>query len=295
MIRHAQVALPNGITLHTAACGDPARPLMLMLHGFPEFWAAWESVLPLVSTHFHAVAPDMRGYNLSSMPEGVSAYRAKHLVEDIKLLVEALGYRECVLVAHDWGGAVAWNAAVALPAMVKKLVIINSPHPETFRRGLAEDPVQQKASAYMNWLRAEGSEARLAENNFAKMKQFLTGTGQNVSWFTPQVEAQYQACWARGLTGAVNYYRASPLFPPTETEEGARGVTFAPAFVTVLMPTLVIWGMADTALPASLLDGLGRYVPQMQLEQVPGATHWIAHEQPARVAQLILQFAGASA
>lgn len=289
--RHAQVSLPNGITLHTASLGDPSHPLLLCLHGFPECWMAWTDVMPALAGRFHVVAPDLRGYNLSSMPAGVEAYRAKHLVQDIALLVQALGYSTCVLAAHDWGGAVAWNAAVALPQVFTKLVIANSPHPETFRRGLATDPAQQKASAYMNWLRAEGSEARLAENDFAKMVQFLTGAGQNIAWFTPDVAAAYKACWARGLTGAVNYYRASPLFPPTETEAGARGVTFPAEFVTVRVPTLVVWGMADTALPASLLDGLDTYVPDMTLVRVPDATHWILHEAPRAVAQAILAFA----
>jgi epoxide hydrolase 4 len=296
-IAHQFIDLPNGIRLHVASAGekskrptDANRPLMVCLHGFPEFWAAWEGVLPALGEDYFVVAPDLRGFNLSAMPPEVEKYRAKHLVEDIKLLIEALGYQTCVLVAHDWGGAVAWNFAVQHRAMVEKLVIINSPHPETFRRGLANDPVQQQASAYMNWLRAPGSEEKLAANDFAKMKQFLVGMGQAVAWFTPEVEAQYKACWTRGLTGGVNFYRASPLFPPTATEAGAKALTFPKEFVTVHVPTLVIWGMADSALPSSLVDGLNEFVPNMQLKRVEGATHWIIHEQPGLIIESIRAF-----
>ncbi len=276
-------SLPGGTRLHYASAGDAGRPLLLFLHGFPEFWYAWHAQLQRFGGDWFAVAPDLRGYNLSDMPDAVDAYKAKYLMQDIAELIATLGYRDCVLVAHDWGGAVAWQFAIKHPTMVRKLLIINATHPVPFAEGLARDPEQQAASQYMNWLRADGSETALAKDDFRVMEKFMLGMGVNPDWFDAQTRARYHACWSRGLRGGVNYYRASPLHPPTENEPGAAGITLDPANFRLTVPVRVLWGEQDRALRPALIDGLDRFVDDLSVTRVPDASHWIVHEQPQRV------------
>ncbi len=291
-IREGQFAeLSNGTRLHYASAGEPGKPLILFLHGFPEFWYAWHEQLAEFGRDHYAVAPDLRGFNLSSMPQDVSAYKARHIIEDLRLFTGQLGYDKFDLVAHDWGGAVAWNFAIALPGLLKRLVIVNAPHPYLFMRALAHDPAQRKSSGYMNWLRSEGSEAALAKDGFALMDGFFNGMGQpRAGWYTPELREKYHACWARGLSGGVNYYRASPLHPPTEDHPGPLKLDLKPEDFRVTVPTRVIWGENDMALPKTLVDGLEDVVPDLRLVRVPDGTHWVVHEQPALVNRLLREF-----
>ncbi|TFV98677.1 alpha/beta hydrolase [Oxalobacteraceae bacterium OM1] len=283
--------LPNGMRLHYASAGEKGKPLMLFVHGFPEFWYEWEAQLKEFGSDHFAVAPDLRGFNLSGMPANLADYKAKHIVDDLRLLAAHLGYDKFVLVAHDWGGAIAWNFAIALPQLLHKLIIVNAPHPYLFMQALADDPEQQKASGYMNWLRAEGSEEALAKDDFALLEKLLNGMGQSPTpWFTPEVRAKYHACWVRGLTGGVNYYRASPLHPPTDSNAGPLKLQLNPADFRVKVPTRVVWGEADIALPKSLLNGLDDFIDDLKIERIPEGSHWIVHEQPERVNRLIRGF-----
>lgn len=284
-------ALSNGTRLHYASAGQAGKPLILFVHGFPEFWYEWEAQLREFGGDYFAVAPDLRGFNLSDMPADVSAYKARHIVDDLRLLAAHLGYEKFVLVAHDWGGAIAWNLAIALPQLLHKLIIINSPHPYLFMKALAADPNQKASSDYMNWLRAEGSEQALAKDDFALMDGFFHGQGQPAApWFTDEVRAKYHACWSHGLTGGVNYYRASPLHPPTDDHPGPLRLQMDPKDFHIKVPTRVIWGEADVALPKTLLDGLDQLIDDFKLERIPEGTHWVIHEQPQRINALIRGF-----
>ena len=287
------VRLPNGTRLHYASAGERGKPLLLFVHGFPESWFAWENQLQHFGGEYFAVAPDLRGFNLSDMPPDREAYKARYIVEDLRQLIAELGYQQCIVVAHDWGGAIAWNLAIALPQLLHQLIIINAPHPYLFMQALAHDPVQQAASAYMNWLRADGTEGALAKDDFKLMDDFFTGLGVSaMSWFTPQVRERYHACWARGLHGGLNYYRASPLYPPTVDDPGACRLVelMQPADFTVTVPTRVIWGMADTALPPTLLDGLDRFVADLTIERIADCSHWVVHEKSDQINRLIRGF-----
>ena len=307
MITLSQVSLPHGITLSCRSAGDVGRPVLMFLHGFPEAAFVWDSLLEYFSQPenggYRCIAPNLRGFERSSAPAEASAYRPKHLVQDITALIalETAGTpsdRLACLVAHDWGGAVAWNLAASQPQWLAKLVIINSPHPATFLRELQHSPAQQAASAYMSFLVRPDAETLLAANDFARMWPFFTAMGAAEGleeWLTDAVKAQYREVWLQGLTGPLNYYRASPLRPARD-EAAVDGVTNAaigtmPAPATaattlprelleVKLPTLVIWGLNDKALLPGLLDGLLNYVPLLHLEQVPGASHWILHEKP---------------
>jgi pimeloyl-ACP methyl ester carboxylesterase len=301
MIETSLHALPHGITLSCRSAGAKGRPVLMFLHGFPEAAFVWDGLLEHFARPenggFRCIAPNLRGYEQSSAPGDVAAYRPRHLMQDIAALIEEEGGQLACLVAHDWGGAVAWNLAASVPGCMKKLAIINSPHPGTFLRELQHSPAQQAASAYMNFLIRPDAEALLAENDFARLWTFFTAMGAvdgPHAWLTDAVRAQYRAIWTAGLTGPLNYYRASPLRPPRpgppHNDPAAAAVVIARDKLEVHLPTLVIWAMADTALPPALLDGLEDFVPQMQLVRVAGATHWIVHEQPELVAGYLQEF-----
>jgi len=279
--------LPHGITLHCRVAGPKGAPALMFLHGFPEAAFVWDEMLAHFGDRYRCIAPNLRGFEQSSAPTEVAAYRVKHLMADLTALItQQAGGRLEALIAHDWGGAVAWNLAVQHPEAMKRLVIINSPHPAIFLRALQTDPAQQAASAYMNFLCRPDAETELSQNDFARLWSLLDRMG-SAGWLTEALKDQYRAVWRAGLTGALNYYRASPLRPPTAPDSPVMGLSFPPEFVTVQVPTHVVWGEGDVALPASLLDGLQAFVPRMTLTRVPGATHWIVHERPQLVASEI--------
>ncbi|MEJ6008122.1 alpha/beta fold hydrolase [Paucibacter sp. AS339] len=284
------VLLPHGISLSCRACGPEGAPRLLFLHGFPEGAFIWDEVMLSLGKRYRCLAPNLRGFEHSSAPVEVDAYRVKPLMQDIAALI-AWGGTEplAALVAHDWGGALAWNLAVQRPDLMRRLVIINSPHPATFLRELQSNPAQQAASAYMNFLCRPDAEALLAANDYERLWPFLTQMGA-ATWLDASTRQRYRAIWGCGLRGPLNYYRASPLRPPTATDRSLMTLSFAPEFVTAALPTLVIWGEADTALPPALLEGLDQFVPQMQLRRVAGATHWIIHEQPQLICEAIEAF-----
>ena len=287
--------LPHGITLNCRTIGPAGAPLLLFLHGFPEAAFVWDEVMTTLSSRYRCVAPNLRGFGPSSSPAEVEAYRVKHLLNDLDALIMQLGGPLEALIAHDWGGAVAWTFAATRSERLKRLVIINSPHPATFLRELQSNPEQQEASSYMNFLCRLDAEALLTENDFGRLWPMFTRMGaddparEGGGWLTESVRDQYRAIWSRGMTGGCNYYRASPLRPPLSPTDPVMTISFAPEFVTVKVPTLVIWAEDDVALPIGLIDGLDAYIPQLRLVRVPGATHWVIHERPAFIASEIAQ------
>jgi pimeloyl-ACP methyl ester carboxylesterase len=294
VIEHISLPLPHGITLSCRATGPRDAPVLVFLHGFPEAAFVWDEVISRLGDRYRCIAPNLRGYEASSSPPAVEAYRVKALVADLAALIGALGGRVAALIAHDWGGAVAWNLAAQMPQLLERLVIVNSPHPATFLRELQRNPAQQAASAYMNFLRRSDAEALLAENDFARMWPFFShaaggAAATSPGWLTEGVRDQYRAVWRTSLRGGCNYYRASPLRPPTDSDQSLISLAFAPEFVTVKVPTRVVWGEEDVALPVALLDGLEAYVPDLAVVRVPGASHWIVHERPKLIVAEIEQ------
>ena len=273
----------------------------MFLHGFPEAAFVWDGLLEFFARAenggFRCVAPNLRGFERSSAPADVAAYRPKHLVQDIAALIALEGGQLACLVAHDWGGALAWNLAASQPQLMKKLAIINSPHPGTFLRELQHSPAQQAASAYMNFLIRPDAEALLAAHDFQKLWALFSSMGAmdgKHAWLSEAVKAQYREVWQQGLTGPLNYYRASPLRPPRpgppHHDPAAAAVSIPRELLDVDLPTLVVWAMDDIALPPALLDGLEEFVPQMTLKRIEGATHWIVHEQLSLVTTLLQEF-----
>jgi len=283
----------NGVRLHYVEAGE--GPLMVFVHGFPEFWYEWKVLQADFARDHRAVTYDQRGFNLSGKPAEVAAYRAKPLIEDLRQLIEHLtagqDKKSVILVAHDWGGAVAWTFAAAFPQYVEKLVIINSPHSVPFARALVGDPEQQAASQYMLTLRSAAAEALLSNNDFEYLeKMFVDAQGKPV--LSAADMALYKQAWAQpgALSASLNFYRASPLYPPTADDPGAAKLTLDAASLAVKMPTLMIWGESDHALRPSLLDGIEEVVPDLRLKRIPEGSHWVIHEQPQRIIGYIREF-----
>ncbi len=287
-----QYADVNAVRLHYVSVGQ--GKLIMFVHGFPEFWYEWEKQLAEFGDDHQAVALDMRGYNLSSKPAEVDKYHINDLIEDLRALAEYLGHEKCVMVAHDWGGAVAWSAAMRHPEMLEKLIIVNSPHPAVFARELLNNPDQQQASQYMLLLRSSEAERVLSENNYARLMDVLVQFGSK--WeLSEEKRSKYIDAWSQpgALTGSLNYYRASPLYPPTSEadEEKIAGVLNLPKeMFEVKVPTLVIWGEQDRALLTGNLDGLEDYIEDLTVKRISDGTHWVIHEQPELVNALIRDF-----
>src|ERR1700722_14528382 len=229
----------------TAHAGE--MKLIVFLHGFPEFWYAWRKQLDEFGGDFIAVAPDMRGYNLSSKPAAVEEYDIGKLVGDVRALVEHLaathhlGAAKCFLVGHDWGGIVAWATAMACPEIVERLVIINAPHPKIFEHELRENPRQQEASQYMLVFRSAQAEAMMSANNFAMMQETILGEGMRQGYISEADRKAYVEAWSQpgALTGGLKYYRAGEVGPPAGGHDAYKMKNPTASF-EVKAPTLVI-------------------------------------------------------
>ena len=287
-IEHEYIKVGD-VRLHAARAGRDGAPLILFLHGFPEFWYAWRRQLEVFGDDFLAVAPDQRGFNLSDKPESVKAYRTGVVVEDIRQLAAHCGAEKFVLVGHDWGGAAAWAFALAHPDLLRHLVILNSPHPLTFLRELRDSPAQRKASQYFRLFRSDAAEATLSEENFAGLWRFSLKALHTKGIMTDADRDAYFEAWAQpgALTGGLNWYRASPMPVPEVGADWPRMPELDPARFTVTVPTTVIWGLRDFALKPGLLDGLEDLVTDLTLHRVEDANHWIVHQQPELVERLI--------
>ena len=278
----------NNIRLHYVVAGK--GKLIMFLHGFPEFWYEWKNQLTEFGRDHQAVAPDMRGYNLSSKPADVEKYRIKYLIEDIRALVEHLGRKKFILVAHDWGGGVAWPFAIRHPEYLEKLIIINAPHPVTFIRELRDNPAQRKASQYILVHRTSEAEEILSRDHYAVLVSSLLKGGIREGYFTEEDRKAYIEAWSQpgALTGGLNYYRAAHL--GSFTGESDDSLSAGPSLFMVNVPTLVIWGEKDRWLLTGNLEGLEKYVPNLTIKRIPDGSHWVIHEKPGLVNSYIREF-----
>jgi pimeloyl-ACP methyl ester carboxylesterase len=280
LLTHRRVVV-NKIELHLveAATG----PAVILLHGFPEFWYSWRRQLPVLArAGYRAIAPDLRGYNESAKPPGVARYRMRELVADIADLIEQLAEGPVVVVGHDWGGVLAWRLAMQRPDLLRGLVVLNAPHPATFSQALTH-PRQLLRSWYafffqLPWL----PEALLSFQNFGLMGYGLQSSAARPESFTPYDLRQYKAAFAKpgALTAMLNYYRAAFRYQRAESKEVRP----------IQLPTLVLWGDQDTALTPYVLEGLGAWVPGVQIVRLPHASHWVQHDEPEIVNQALLDF-----
>ena len=276
----------SGIKLHCMNNGS--GKLILFLHGFPEFWYVWREQLKEFGKDYHALAPDMRGYNLSDKPKPISEYFMPRLLADVKALVDRYSQgKKVILVAHDWGGAVAWNFAIAHPECLEKLVIINSPHPATFLRELKNNREQRKASSYMILFASGLGEVALKAGDYRRLKEAIFEKSANPAIFSEADKKAYQLAWSQpgALAGGLNYYKAffQQALKRLIGDKQKIGLR-------VSVPTLVIWGEKDTALLTGNLNGLEKFVPNLTIKRIADGTHWVIHEQPELVNRYIREF-----
>ena len=290
MNTHSSFVTLSSVRLHYLSAGSGAP--IVFVHGFPEFSGAWEPQLREFSRDHRVLAPDLRGFNLSDKPAGVANYTMALLVQDLREFITTVANGRCVLVAHDWGGVCAWHLAAQHPALVERLVILNSPHPAMLYRELMHNPAQREAMRYMLLFRSARAEALLSENDFARLAAMFGSWEIGGVPLAPAVVAAYKQAWAQpgALSTMLNYYRATLLHPPGPGEPGVEAMTPTPDAWRVQVPTRVIWGERDGALLPGLLDGLDEFVPGVDVQRLPDGTHWIAHEFPDQVNRLIRDF-----
>ncbi len=281
------------VSLHYVEAGE-GEPIVFM-HGFPQFWFLWRKQLADLSSDFRCIAPDTRGYNLSDKPPQPEAYRMRHLLGDLTGLLDHLGLDRCTLVGHDWGGIVSWAFALKYPERLERLVIIDGPPPFTWNRDLRESPRQRDAVNYMLELSKPSPqpEEMLAANEFSMMDQIMGRIGGAGAQLTDEERAVYHEAWSQpgALQGGLNYYRAARMGEQVTAggvpEEYESKITSQ----TVEVPTLVIWGEKDAALLPTLTRGLDQWIPDLRVEIIPGAGHWVPYEKPEPVNALIREFA----
>ncbi|WP_171126459.1 MULTISPECIES: alpha/beta fold hydrolase [unclassified Ruegeria] len=277
----------NGQSFYLRSWGDPSLPVMLMLHGFPEYGGAWGDLAPHLSEHFHCIAPDQRGFGQSWAPAGTDHFALSKLVSDMAALIEDVGAPVCVL-GHDWGAAVAYGLAMFRPELVSKLIIANGVHPVPFQRALAEGGAQSKASQYINDLRDPNAAQRFSADDFSLLERFFR-RGMGVDWLSDEQMQDYRTEWARPgrLDAMLNWYRASPLI----VADPDKPLTDLPDLpldrLMIKCPHLLLWGPEDTALLPESTAGLEDFAPDLTRIDIPGADHWLHHQRPEVLAQEI--------
>jgi pimeloyl-ACP methyl ester carboxylesterase len=287
-----RVALSTGVTLNVALAGDGANPAVILLHGFPESHRTWREVAPQLEDRFFLAMPDQRGFGGSDLPQDVEAYKTDALVGDIFALADALALEEFALVGHDWGGAIAWAAALRGDPRLTRLGIINSPHPAIFQKSLIDSADQRAASQYISTFRAPGFEKLVESKGYEWFFDRTFSAHVDLARIPEPEKRQYLADWSRPGTfnAMLNWYRGSKLIVP------APGVTvplpdwLLRAFPPIKVPTLVVWGMKDPALLPLQLDGLEALVEDLTVVRLPDAGHFSPWETGNRVAQALEPF-----
>lgn len=281
MLEHRTLDL-GPVTLHVVEAGPVDGPLVILLHGFPEFWFGWRSqIAALADAGFRVVAPDQRGYNTSGKPRGAAAYVLDTLADDIFALADALGRERFSVVGHDWGASVAWWMAGRKPARLDHLAILNAPHPAIWRRAITRDPAQRKKSRYVQALRLRWlPEWLMRRDNYAALAKAFVGAARPEA-FDADAMAAYRAAWAQpgALTGAVNWYRALflqdlPVPPPG----------------SLRTPTLILWGDRDPFAGPELAEVSAQLCSDVRVQHLADATHWTVHDNPSEVSAALIGF-----
>ncbi|WP_254808821.1 alpha/beta fold hydrolase [Natronosalvus amylolyticus] len=294
LVRHDQTIV-NDVRLHYVSAGPPDGDLVICLHGFPEFWYAWRHQIPtLADAGYRVIAPDMRGYNRSEKPHGLESYRLETLVADVTELITDLGSERAHLVAHDWGGLVAWATAYSHPNVVQTLTVLNAPHPVKYVRELSLE--QCLRSWYVLWFQVPWIPNRfLTVKNSAALESVFTDSAADPAAFTDRDIERYRRAFSRpGVAkSALAYYRA--LFRGWFPQQAVGrlplvGERLAPRVPRVPTPTQVLWGEQDTALAVEQTVGLERYVGDLTVRRFPDASHWLHVERSDVVTDAILEF-----
>ncbi|ATY32486.1 alpha/beta fold hydrolase [Sphingomonas psychrotolerans] len=282
-----RISLPTGVELDVAIAGDPTHPPIFLLHGFPESHRTWRHQIPDLARDHYVIAPDQRGFARSSKPEGVANYTPDKPVGDLLALADHLGIEHFTLVGHDWGGAIAWMAALQNPQRIARLIIVNAPHPKVFQKSLFDDPAQRKASQYITRFRDTGIDRGLVG---AGLERFFASTFAQhiVGGIAGEDKAAYMDEWGQhgAMTAMLNWYRASAIAVPAPGEDAQRPVWLDAPFPPMTQPTLVIWGMKDFALLPVQLE-LDELVPDLTITRIEDGGHFVPWEKPEAVTAAI--------
>lgn len=293
----------ESVNIHYVEAGlvdnnEPPRQTIIFLHGFPEYWGTWHAQLEYFSKSYRVIAPDLPGYNLSGKPQEQSFFEVPNLIQFIAKFIQGVAPQEkIILVAHDWGGAIAWPLAAFFPQLIERLVILNAAHPSTFTREMIHNPEQRQKSEYIHELVAHDGVARLSANHHQYLKDKIFN-GMREGTLNELQRQTYQQVWAQlgAVEGMLQYYRAMPQLAPSEKNNSDKGAqVIAPKQmkipnIRITCPTLVLWGEQDQAFVKENIDGIEEYVPDVRVKRFPDASHWLQHELPDEVNQQIDEF-----
>ena len=287
-----KVALTTGISMNVALAGPADAPPVILVHGFPESHRTWRELAPLLSGDLRLVMPDMRGFGDSDRPQEIEAYKTETLLADLFALAEALGLERFALVGHDWGGAIAWAAAIKSDPRISRLAIINSPHPLIFQKSLVEDEPQRAASQYMRAFRDPDFEKFVEAIGFEAFFDKSFRNHVDLAAIPAAERRRYIDDWSRpgALTAMLNWYRASQMVvpPPGITVDVPDWVLRA--FPRIKVPVRVIWGLEDKALLPIQLEGIGEVSDDVEVFPLKGVGHFAPWEAPAKVAAALKPF-----
>jgi pimeloyl-ACP methyl ester carboxylesterase len=291
-ITYERIPLSTGVTLNVALAGAREAPPVLLLHGFPESHRTWRNQIADLSRDFFVVAPDQRGFAGSDRPEGVEQYETDKIIADAMALMDALEVKHFTLAGHDWGGAVAWAAALSHPLRVRRLVIVNAPHPLIFQKSLIDDEAQREASQYITYLRSPAAEAAIAAMGLEAFLGKLLLSHSDATKLPEEERRAYIEDWKQPgvITSMLNWYRATRIVVPAPGEEAKAPLWTDAPFPALRMPTLVVWGLKDPALLPVQLDGLDALVKDLRLVTSPTAGHFITWEEPGTVTAAMRRF-----
>ena len=292
MTEFRKVELRTGVTLNVGLAGDADAPAVILLHGFPESHRTWREIAPRLEGSFRLIMPDQRGFGGSDRLQRVEEYETDLLVGDVFALADALGLEQFALVGHDWGGAIAWPAALRGDPRLTRLAIINAPHPLIFQKSVIESAEQRAASQYITAFRTPGFEKAVEAMGFETFFEKSFGGHVDLALIPADERRQYIADWSQpgGLTAMLNWYRASKLVVPPPGVTVPLPDLLLRAFPKVTVPTLVVWGMRDRALLPLQLEGLDELVEDLRIVRIPDAGHFVPWEAPEPVADALKGF-----
>ncbi len=292
MIEQRKVALSTGISMNVALAGPQDGPPTLFVHGFPESHRTWRKLVPLLGEEVRMIMPDLRGFGATDKPQDVADYATDNLVADLFALADALGIDEFALVGHDWGGAVAWAAALRGSPRITRLAIVNSPHPLIFQRSLIDDPAQRAASQYINAFRTPTMEQGIARMGFDTFFEKSFAPHIDLASITTHDRKSYLNDWAQpgALTAMLNWYRASQIHVPQPDEEAPMPDWVKRGVPKLRIPVRIVWGLDDKALLPLQLQNIGEVGEEVDVFPLPGIGHFAPWEAPEQVAAALKPF-----
>ena len=284
---HSKFIKINNNQYFVRTWGKADNPKILLLHGFPEYSGAWNTLANHLKERFYLIAPDQRGFGQSWAPLGEKYYKTASIINDLEALINYYD-KKIIVLGHDWGAATAYALAFSKPQIIEKLIILNGVHPAIFQQALLSGGSQTKASQYINYLRKKNIEPILMKDNFKKLK-ILFSANMDTSWLKGQTEIDYITEWSRPgrLKAMLNWYRASPLIVPTDNTETNQISFLKNKKLNIECPHLLIWGENDTALLPESFIGLADYCFDLEVFKLPNADHWLHHQKPKEISKII--------